>query len=262
MILTHLTALFASAMMFVTPAPVPSEAAGFAPPVGGAAQGRQQSGGGLPPLDYDAYLWNFDARWFASEWNNAFSQIPWRYDHVFRRGSDLVFRLDSSGSGQVKPGNATRRYTAGLWEADVTVPPFRSGIVQAPLWLYNDQTKDEIDFEFGGEKGLFITMHVHTGGYRKHGAHIPGVQPGRHRFGIKMDQARGYVEMYVDGRMVHRMDRATSPGFVSSPMGPIFELWAVHPDQAGFVSWVGPFAGMRGGDNMEMVLHGYRYTAL
>lgn len=257
MFLTILNALVAGALPFA--APISAAPAPFAPP---PPVDAKPAGGGLPPLDYDASLWNFDARWFASEWNNAFSDIPWRYDHVIRRGGDLLLRLDRSGSAQIKPGNATPRHTAGLWEADVTIAPFRSGVVQAPLWLYNDGTKDEIDFEFGGERGLFITMHTYTGGYRKHGVQIGGVRPGRHRFGIKMDQAAGYVEMIVDGRVVHRWDRATSPSFVSSPLGPIFELWAVRNDKEDFVGWLGPFAGMSGDDRMDMVLHGYRYTAL
>ncbi|WP_375402382.1 family 16 glycosylhydrolase [uncultured Sphingomonas sp.] len=239
---------------------VPVAAGSASPDYQGAAEVSRR---GLPPLDYDASLWNFDARWFTSEWNNSFSQLPWRYDHVTRRGGDLVLRLDSSGSAQIMTGSGTKPHNAGLWEADVTLAPYRSGVVQAPLWLYNGSTKDEIDFEFAGENGLFITMHTYTGGYKRHGVRLQNVQTGvRHRFGIKMDQAAGYVEMYVDGKMVHRFDKKTSPGFVSSPMNPIFELWAVHPNRQDFVEWVGRFGGISGGDKMEMTLHGHRYTAL
>lgn len=217
----------------------------------------------LPPLDYDAWLWNWDARWFASEWNHAFSELPWRYDHVTKRAGSMVLRLDQSGSAQIKTGNGTKAQTTGLWEAEVTPARFRPGVIQAPLWLYNQETKDEIDFEFAGENGLYLTMHTYSGGYRRQVVRVAGVQAGvRHRFGIRMDQAAGYVDMIVDGRVVHRFNKAGAPGFVSSPMNPIFELWSVHPNKTDFVEWAGRFAGISGSDKMEMILHGYRYTAL
>lgn len=247
-----LTALALS--LFATAAAQPGHAGPVAP--------RQAA---LPPLDYDASLWNWNARWFASEWGNGMSPIPGRYDHVIRRGNDIVLRLDAAGLGEIQGMNGTPARKNGLWEVDVTLPKARTGVVIAPLWLLDNASRDEIDFEVvGASGGIDVTMHI--AGKQIVGTKILAGQDlsGRRvRLGIRVDQDLGNVDMIVNGRIEHRFDRDMQPaGFVRNALKPWFNMWPADPAKSWLVQWAGRFQRFAPAENMQMTIHGYRYTAM
>ena len=127
---------------------------------------RSQPSGDLPPLDVsDMRLWNYEAAWHASQWDNAFSRIPWRSDHVsLAANGDVVLRLDGSGAPQIKSGSRIAMADKGTWETEVTLPEMREGMVVAPLWLFNQDRREEIDFEFAGTKSLDLSLHAYPRG--------------------------------------------------------------------------------------------------
>ncbi|WP_375396531.1 family 16 glycosylhydrolase [uncultured Sphingomonas sp.] len=219
----------------------------------------------LAPLDLsDMWLWHWDGKWMGSEWDNGNSPIPWRYNHISQpNGGDTYLTLDAGGSPQLQALNGTPAYSRGLWEADVTVPKLRDGVVVAPLWLYDPASRDEIDFEFPGRGGIDVTMHAYVNGVHQQiatrlydGQDLSGQ---RHRFGIKVDEAAGYVEMYIDGKLVKRWDRKDMTFFVSHPVKPLIEMWA---GTSYFSQWAGRFGGFGAGESMTMTVHGYGYTAI
>lgn len=222
----------------------------------------------LKPLDLtDMRLWNWAGKWHASEWANANGPIPWRYNHITQPNrADTFFRLDAAGAPQLQALNGTTAYGSGLWETDVTLPKMRDGLIVAPLWIYDTTSRDEVDFEFAGRKGLDVTLHAALNGVMQSntvrlfaGVDMSGQ---RKRFGIKMDQAAGYVEMYVDSKLVHRWDRSKMSYFVSKPLKPWIEMWPANPANTGFVQWAGKWTGFATGETLTMTVHGYGYSPL
>ena len=120
----------------------------------GSGGGDTNDGGGvttdLPPLDLsDMALWNWSGTWHASNWDNAWSSIPYRYDHVQQDAAgNTYFVFDAKGAPELKAQNGHPYSTKAYYEVDVTLPQMRSGMVVAPLWLWHDKTRDEVDFEF------------------------------------------------------------------------------------------------------------------
>jgi hypothetical protein len=222
----------------------------------------------LPPLDLsDMRMWNWNGKWLASEWDNVNGPIPWRYNHIVQKsGKDTVFTLDATGAPQLQGMNGTPAYTRGLWETEVTLPSLHEGVIVAPLWIYDTGSKDEIDFEFAGRRGLDVSMHVYVNGVHQQntvrlfaGTDMSGQ---RHRFGIKIDETAGYVEMYVDGQRVHRWERSSTTSFISHPMKPWIEMWPTNPSNAGFVQWAGQWKGLAPNEKLTMTVHGYGYTTI
>ncbi|WP_375401981.1 family 16 glycosylhydrolase [uncultured Sphingomonas sp.] len=247
------------------PAPAPETAQG-SPEDLEALRYIKRGAASLPPLDLsDMRLWNWGGKWHASEWGNWMGPLPWKYDHVSKAANgDVVMKLDSGGAPQLQAMDGMPPVATGMWETEVTLPKLKDGLVVAPLWLYDAQSSDEIDFEFAGRKGLDVTMHVKVNGQMQHmssrlfaGRDMSGE---RHRFGIKVDQTNGYVEMYLDGYRVHRWDRSTSKGFVSRTLRPFIEMWAANPDDGGFVGWVGRWTGLADKETLTMTVHGYGYN--
>lgn len=220
----------------------------------------------LPPLDLSQMrLWDYSKPWLASQWSNALSPIPWRYDHIVVRSDGAVsFFLDATGAPELQAVNGTVAQTSGLWEVDATLPQLRDGLVVAPLWLYNPQTRDEIDFEFAGRKGLDVTMHAYPGGvHRKASYRLFAGQDlsGRHmRFGIALDPSRGRIAMLVDGTPLYTFDKVQAGFFVSSALKPLIEMWAANPNSTDLVNWVGQWSSLPTGTRLEMKVHGYRYS--
>lgn len=222
----------------------------------------------LAPLDLsDMRLWNWNGKWHASEWNHANSTIPWRYNRVVRQsGGDVKFRLDSTGAPQLQAQGGTPAYSHGLWEVEATIPALREGMVVAPLWLYDPASKDEIDFEFVGRRGLDVSIHAYPGGVHKQstvrlfaGTDMSGK---RMRFGIRLDQTAGTATMLVGGKPVHTWTRAQLGWFVSKPVKPFIELWAANPQLTWLTSWTGVWTPLPTGDHRTMTVHGYGYTPI
>lgn len=221
----------------------------------------------LLPLDLsDMRLWNWNGRWHASEWANGMGPLPWRYDHVSQlNGKDTYFTLDVNGAPQLQAMGGTPVYSHGLWETEVTLPQLHDGVIVAPLWLWDDNSRDEVDFEFAGRNGLDVTLHAAVNGQMQQntvrllaGRNLSGQ---RHRFGIKIDDVAGLVDMFLDGVRVQRWDRSRMAFFVSHPLKPMIEMWATDPNNAGFVGWAGRWNGIEPDQSMQMTVHGYGYTA-
>lgn len=250
-----------------SPTPAPPPATGS---VGGGSEADAEAAAArraalpLPKIDLsDMRLWNWDGKWHASEWNNGMGPIPWRFNRVsLSANGDAVLRMDAEGAPQLQAMNGTPTAASGFWEADVTLPRLKEGVVVAPLWLYDQATGDEIDFEYAGRNGLDLTMHTRAAnGQMEH--HSVRVFAGRdmsgerHRFGIRVHQGTGVAEMYLDGRLIHRWRRANMSSFVSRPLKPWIEMWAADPNNGGFVGWVGRWAGFAPSESMTMTVHGY-----
>ncbi len=220
----------------------------------------------LPRLDLTGMqLWNYDQTWHASQWSNAFSTIPWVANRIVTQPDGKVaFFLDSAGGPQLQGANRTVAHTSGLWEVDVTLPVLRDGLIVAPLWLYNSQTRDEIDFEFVGRKGLDVTMHAYPNGQHvKTSARIfagQDLSQKRLRLGIKLNVASGKAEMLVNGSRVHTFDRQQTRFFVTSGLKPWMEMWAANPANVDLVNWTGKWLPLPFGTRLQMTIHGYRYT--
>lgn len=222
----------------------------------------------LPPLYLaDMRLWNWNGTWHASEWSNAESPIPWKYNHVVQvAGGDTRFILDAQGSPQLQAQNAMPKYARGLWESDVTLPPMRDGMIVAPLWISDPVSKDEVDFEYAGRKGLDVTLHGNRSGVLKSqtvrlfaGRDMSGE---RHRFGIRVDNVAGTVDMFLDGKRVHGWTKASVPFWISQPMKPWIHMWAADPKNSGFVAWTGTWKGLAAKESLVMTVHGYGYSPI
>ena len=219
----------------------------------------------LPPLDLsNMRLWNYAGTWMASNWASQ-GPMPYRYDHVVRsKNKTATLLLDNAGAPQLKAYGGNPSKTSGFWEADVTLPKLRDGLVVAPLWLYNEKSREEVDIELAGRNGLQLTLHTYPGGVHTtdackvfEGRDLSGE---RHRFAIALDEAAGIAEVYVDNRSVARFDRAKTKGFPSTELKPIIEMWAADPNNAGFVGWVGRWQPLAAGEKLEMTVWGYRYS--
>ena len=218
--------------------------------------------GALDPLDLsDMRLWNWQGKWHASHWQHAFSDVPWRFGNVRKKAnSDVVFYLDRNGAPELQGVNQAAQ-RKGLWETEVTLPKVAPGLVVAPLWVYNQQTKDEIDFEFAGRKGLQVTIHsFNSGAHRQSHITVPGTTDwsGRRvRFGIHADIDGGWIKMLVNGETVHTFTRANSPeAFPASGLKPFISMWPAKSGLAWAESWVGQWEGQP----TTMVVHGYRFS--
>lgn len=233
-----------------------------APLISAQAQALQPAA--LPPLNLAGMkLWDWKQPWHASQWPNATSTIPWRADRItVQSDKSVALFLDRSGAPQLQAVEGTPAMSAGLWEVDVTLPELRDGLVVAPLWLYNEQTRDEIDFELAGRKGLDVTMHVYSGGqHRKSTERLFAGQDLSHRrlrFAISLDTGAGRAAMLLDGKQVHLFDRSRIGFFISSAVRPRIEMWAADPVKADLVNWVGRWPGLAEGERLKMTVHGFR----
>lgn len=228
---------------------------------------RTQPTGGFPPLDaYDMRLWNYDAAWHASHWKNDFSFSPWRAEYVTRlRDGDITLKLDNKGNAQIKSGRKIAMAERGIWEVEVTLPEMRDGVVVAPLWLYNETHRQEIDFEFAGTKSLDLSVHSYLSG--KHQQTTVSVFKGIDfsnctvRFKIISDIQAGWASMYVENVLVHRFQKEIIGHFPTEKMRPIIEMWTARDDHSGLVQWVGKWQRLPDGDALTMRVHGFRYSA-
>jgi hypothetical protein len=222
----------------------------------------------LPPLDLsDMLLWNYNGKWHPSEWANNFSYAPWRADHIRqKRNGSVDFLLDDIGTSELKSEAGIPTALRGTWEVEVTLPSLRDGMVTAPLWLYNQKLKEEIDFEFAGRRSLDVTIHAYPGGiHRTKTVPLFAGQDFSHctlRLAIKADIPAGWAEMYVEGQMVKRFTRQELGYFPTGATRPIISLWSARDNHPGFVAWLGRWKPLPAGKQLVMTIHGYRYTPL
>lgn len=233
----------------------------------GAAAGMMTAKAQPPPAPLPNFagvalrLWDWSAPFAPSQWSEPkLGGYDWRADHALIRDGELMLSVSEKASGQVQ-SNAAAAASSALWEVDVTIPPMRNGLIAAPLWTFNADTFDEIDFEVVGRKGLQLTIWSAVDG--RHTAVwsrqvIDGDLSGhRYRLGI------GYVAgerivFLVNGRQVAEVRPEDAPrGFPSTPQKPYFDLWVANGLDPG---WAGRWSPLRPGERLTMRLHGYRTT--
>lgn len=221
----------------------------------------------LPPLDLsDMRLWNWSGKWHASEWANGSSLTPWKYARITKqKNGNTLFVLDASGAPELKAQGGIGAASSGLWEAEVTLPTMRDGLVVAPLWLYNDKTRDEVDFEFAGRNGLDISIHSYVGGL--HMQRTVRLYKGtdfskrKVRLGIALDQSSGLANLYVDSKLAVSIKASEIGFFPKSPMKPIISMWPARSDWGDFVAWTGKWVPLAKSESLSMIVHGYGYKA-
>ena len=227
-----------------------------------------QTGGwpALPPLNITTMkLWQYSQPWHASNWDHAFSNTPWRYNHVVTINiNDVDFILDGAGAPELK-ARSNLGAVRGMWETEVTLPRMRSGLDTAPLWLYNDSSKDEIDFEFVGNTGLLMTLHsYHTGSHKTFSAPlIKGDWSGRRvRFGIQADLFDGWIDMYVNGQRVYQFRRSATPlAFPRTPVRAVISMWPAKAGLAWAENWLGKWTPLASGEQVKMTVHGFAFRS-
>jgi hypothetical protein len=223
-------------------------------------------GCGLPPLNLSGMgLYNYKAAWTASNWANAGSTIPWVYSHVKQSGNQVLERLDATGAPELQAVQGTPARTSGLWQVDVTMPlKMREGVVVAPLWLYDNISKDEIDIEFVAARALTVSLHSWPGGVSKSQtvAVISNFNFSGRRLclGINVHPTGGLIDILADGQVIYTWNRSKMSFFVNHPLRPWLELWAANPANTGLSAWTGKFAGFAAGDSMTLTVNGYSYT--
>ena len=216
----------------------------------------------LPALDLSAMrMGGRQGPWRASNWASAFSGVPWRYDRIRQQPDGAtLFHLDRHGAPELQ-GIWKRAHKKGLWEVDVTLPQEAPGLAIAPLWLYNPASRDEIDFEIVGTRGLQVNIHSFASG--KH-AETPVLLPGttgwsgrRVRFAIRTDIDAGEIDLLVDGVVVHSYRRDSDPdAFPVTALTPMISMWPAKRRLDWAESWLGKWRG----EPATMVVHGYRFT--
>lgn len=235
----------------------------------GATAGMMTAKAQPPPArlpDFSAVtlrLWDWSAPLAPSQWSEPkLGGYDWRADHASIREGELLLSVSEKASGQVQT-NAAAAASSALWEVDVTIPPMRDGLIAAPLWTFNADTFDEIDFEVVGRKGLQLTVWSavdgrHTSVWSRQV--INGDLSGR-RYRLGIEYAAGErIVFYVNGRQVAEVRPEDAPrGFPSTPQKPYFDLWVANGLDPG---WAGRWSPLRSGERLTMRLHGYRATSL
>jgi len=250
--------------MLAGPGKVANEPGALSPPP--TCHGKSQ--GELSALDLsDMKLWNYHAKWHPSQWDNNFSYVPWRADHISQLpNGDVTFRLDGKGGAQLKSEAGTLAALRGLWEVEVTLPELRDGMVAAPLWLYNQKRQEEIDIEFAGRRSMDVSVHAYPDGtHHKQTIHLFRGTDFSHctlKLGIKADVPAGWAEIYVDGKLAYRFTRQELGYFPTGALRPVSEIWSARDNHAGLVAWLGRWQPLPAGQSLVMTIHGYRYSPL
>lgn len=197
--------------------------------------------------------YNWTNPWTPSDWTEP--KLPdyvWSHNNVAVEGGDLVLRLDDRRTGQVQAHDAAFSESA-LFEVDTTLPEMVPGLIAAPLWLYNLPTRDEIDFEVVGTKGLTIT--IYAGGEAVFSdLIIPGdLSNARFRLGIEY-RAGEQIRFLVDGDEVLAVtpDETDGGAFPTAPLKPYIELWPTEAE-----GWAGRWRPLLPGEELVMRVHGY-----
>ncbi len=182
-------------------------------------------------------------------------------------GSTEAVRLDPDGGvtfllRQNPPINGSLQAGGDLMtgeqfvEADIEVGRALSGLIQAPLWLYNGSTQEEINFEIVGVKGLTAAINADrkwvwdSKGYLKAG----DLTAWKARLGIYYRPGQ-FVRFYIDGRLVAEATPANAKlnggGFPTGKLKSYHGLW---PDTRGgsHEGWAGPFKQPTEGSDLRV----------
>lgn len=205
----------------------------------------------LPPIAGPLQLNNWGNPWAPSNWDEPkLIGYSWSGSNAFLDGSDLKIRVTERNSGQIQQRDAARSSKA-RWEADVTLADQVPGLIQAPLWTYNKDTRDELDFEWVGSKGL--QLNVYAKGVSVWSKLIPG-DYSRHHIAIEYEAGKSVI-FIMDGVELDRVTPAQTKGgaFPASPMKAYIEAWP-----SGAEGWAGKWQGA--GSGLTMTVHGFRQS--
>lgn len=206
----------------------------------------------LPPIAGPLKLWDYNAAWTPSEWTEPKLNLgyPWAGANAVLEGTDLKIRVTEKNSGQVQQ-NSKAQSSKARWEVDVTLAAQVPGLIQAPLWTYNPDTRDELDFEWVGSKGL--QLNVYARGVSVWSKLIPG-DYSRHHIAVEYEAGKSVI-FIADGVELDRVTPAMTKGgaFPSSPMRAYIEAWP-----SGAEGWAGKWQGA--GAGLTMTVHGFKQS--
>lgn len=197
----------------------------------------------------------------AGRWNHSYVPSDWAESALMRdyEWNPANAVLDAEGAlnlrlserpkavGQVQAGD--RSFAAdAIWEADIVVGRCMPGLIQAPLWLYEKTSLEEVNIEIVGVKGMTAAIAANVNGKRwvwsSIGYLIAGDLSGwAGRLAIRY-KAGAFVKFFIDGDLVAEAEPATSTlnggGFPRAKLKSYHQLWpALH---AGGPGWAGRFA--------------------
>lgn len=191
--------------------------------------------------------------WAPSYWaeNPKLNGYDWSANNVIVDGTDVKMRITEKNSAQLQQGSGFAM-SKGRWEMDVTLTAPTPGLIQAPLWTYNNETRDELDFEWVGDKGL--QLNVYAKGVSVWTKLIPTLKDGRHHIAVEYEAGKSVI-FISDGVELARVTPAETKGnvFPASPMKAYTEIW-----QSNSEGWAGKWAGA--GSGLTMTLHGFLQT--
>lgn len=192
--------------------------------------------------------------WTPSDWGEPkLSGHDWSPANVSIDGGDLVLRMTGSNAAQVQARAATASRSA-TFEVDSTLPEMRPGLIAAPLWLYSHDTRDEIDFEATGPKGLTVTVYARGAAVYSETLIRGNLSGRRYRLAIEYQAGRRIV-FWIDGVARAEVTPASTArgAFPDAPLKPLIELWPTMSEE-----WAGRWTPLGSGESLTMRIHGYR----
>ena len=207
----------------------------------------------LPPLAGPLVANGWGNLWTPSDWDEPkMNGYAWSPRNAVLADGEVTIRVTEKNSGQIQQNDAGFS-AAARWDVDVTLADRVPGLIQAPLWAYNRDTRDELDFEWVGEKGL--QLNVYAGGVSVWSKLIPDVVD-RHYIAIEYEAGKSVI-FIMDGVELDRVTPAMTKGgaFPSSPMKAYIEAWPSLAE-----GWAGKWVGA--GAGLTMTVHGFKQTAL
>lgn len=194
-------------------------------------------------------------------WSNPYVPSNWAEDALmgdyvwdpanatFDARGALILRLTErpKAVGQVQAGDRSFA-TDAIWEADVVIGRCRPGLIQAPLWLYENKTHEEINIEIVGVKGMTAAVAANVGGKRwvwdSGGYLLAGDLSGwSGRLALRY-RAGHSIRFYINGRQVAQASPVNATlnggGFPRARLKSYHQLWpANYPGGPG---WAGRFS--------------------
>ncbi|UVK39156.1 family 16 glycosylhydrolase [Mesorhizobium sp. AR10] len=209
-------------------------------------------------------LWKYNNPFVPSQWSEPkLGGYDWKAANVKIVDGALQLTVSEKASAEVISGGKSD-FSSAKWEVDVTLPTMKPGLIAAPLWTFNKDAHEEIDFEIVGTKGLQLTVWANVNNEHK-SVWVKWILLGdlsgkRYRMGIEYEAGKRVV-FFIDGKEAAVVTPADTAGgaFPNKPMKPYFDLWVA----AGAVMdtrWAGKWQPMAPSEKLVMTIHGYRRT--
>lgn len=210
-------------------------------------------------------------------WNNPFNPSTWAEPDLmgpyvwkpenatFDVDGALILRLTETpkAAGQVQAGDASFAADA-IWEADVVIGKCLPGLIQAPLWLYKNDTYEEINIEVVGVKGMTAAVAANVGGKRwvwdTKGYLLTGDLSGwTGRLAIRY-RAGQFIRFYINSEQVAEATPANATmnggGFPIGQLKSYHQLWPAN--YSGGPGWAGKFVIPTEGSTLKVKTIAFR----